>query len=75
MEDILKDEELPQSLRDSPAFSIRLHFFIGGIMNTYQQWAENKLACSLEEISREIGDMICKSGADSWTECGSDRDL
>ena len=64
VEDILHNEEIPQDLRSSPAFSIRLHFFIGGIMNTYQQWAEEKLDCSLEEISREIAELIRKSVAD-----------
>lgn len=62
--DILENAEIPQTIRDSSAFAIRLHFFIGGIMNTYQQWAEGKLTCSLEEISREIAALIQKSAAD-----------
>lgn len=64
VEDILNNGEIPEALRGSPAFSVRLHFFVGGIMNTYQQWAEGKLSCSLEEISREIATLIQKSGAD-----------
>ena len=64
VEDVLKNEDLPAQLRNSTAVSVRLHFFIGGIMNTYQQWAEGKLSCSLEEISREIATLIQKSGAD-----------
>ena len=64
VEDVLKNDELPAQLRNSTAVSIRLHFFVGGIMNTYQQWAEGKLPCSLEEISREIATLIQKSGAD-----------
>jgi len=64
VEDMLKNEDLPARLRNSTAVSIRLHFFVGGIMNTYQQWAEGKLSCSLEEISREIATLIQKSCAD-----------
>lgn len=62
--DILQSSDIPELLRRSPEFEIRVHFFIGGIMNTYQQWAEGKISCSLEEISEEIAVMIQKSGAD-----------
>lgn len=54
-------EGIPRKYRESPAFSIRLHFFIGGIMNTYQQWAEGILDCSLEEVTQEIGNLIKES--------------
>ena len=60
--DILEHSSLPQELRQSEAFSIHVHFFIGGIMNTYQQWAEGTLECSLEEISAEIAQLIQNSG-------------
>ena len=62
--DILQSGGIPEEYRQSPAFAIRVHFFIGGIMNTYQQWAEEKIDCSLEEISEEIAVMIRKSGTD-----------
>lgn len=58
VEDIHNHKDIPEQYRNSPAFSIRVYFFIGGIMNTYQQWAEGVLHCSLEEITQEIAKMI-----------------
>ena len=60
--DILEHSSLPKELRQSESFAIHVHFFIGGIMNTYQQWAEGMLDCSLEEISGEIAKLIQASG-------------
>lgn len=70
VEDIMKHPEIPEELRNAPFFRIRIHFFIGGIMNTYQQWAEGNLDSTLTEISCEIASLIQKSAADlmdtSW---------
>ena len=60
--DVLEHSSLPQELRRSQAFAVHVHFFIGGIMNTYQQWAEGMLDCSLEEISEQIANLIKSSG-------------
>lgn len=60
--DILLFSDLPEQIRSSREFAIQVHFFFGGIMNTYQQWAEGKLECSLEEISAQIAGLIQKSG-------------
>ena len=60
--DVLEHSSLPQELRQSEAFAVHVHFFIGGIMNTYQQWAEGLLDCSLEEISGQIAKLIKSSG-------------
>lgn len=60
--DIMEHSSLPQELRQSEAFAVHVHFFIGGIMNTYQQWAEGLLDCSLEEISGQIAQLIKSSG-------------
>lgn len=60
----LNHATLPESLRQDPATAIRMHFFIGGIMNTYQQWAQGVLSCTLEEISGELAVMIRQSGVD-----------
>lgn len=72
VEDILNDKDIPEDIRNSSEFSIRIYFFIGGIMNTYQQWAEGVLNTSLEDISREISKLIIKSAEDfldgSWKE-------
>ena len=64
VEDIVNHPEIPEELRKAPYFEIRIHFFIGGIMNTYQQWAEGTLDCTLTEISCEIASLIQKSASD-----------
>lgn len=63
-EDIMLHEEIPEEIRNAPFFTIRIHFFVGGIMNTYQQWAEGKLKSTLTEISQEIANLIQKSAMD-----------
>ena len=35
--------------------------FLGGIINAYQRWAEGKLNCTLDQVSSQIGDIICQS--------------
>lgn len=63
-EDILKHPSMPQEIRDSPEAIIHLHFFLGGLFNTYQQWAQGNLDCSLDEISRQIAAITQRSYAD-----------
>lgn len=66
-EDIIKNSTIPEASRHSALFSIQIHFFLGGIMNTYQQWAEGNLTYTLDEISKEIAFIIKKTGAE-WLE-------
>lgn len=56
--DIMNNSDIPQEVRESSLFAIRVHFFMGGIMNTYQHWAEGKLSCTLDQVSSQIADMI-----------------
>lgn len=56
--DIMHNSDIPQEVRNSPLFAIRVHFFLGGIMNTYQRWAEGSLNCSLEQVTAQITQMI-----------------
>lgn len=56
--DIMNHSDIPEEVRKSSLFAIRVHFFLGGILNTYQQWAEGKLSCTLDQVSSQIGDMI-----------------
>lgn len=63
-EDLMNHSEFPEEVRNAPFFEIRIHFFVGGIMNTYQQWAEGKLNRTLTEISTEIASLIQNSAAD-----------
>jgi len=64
VQDILNHPEIPEELRKAPYFEIRIHFFVGGIMNTYQQWAAGNLNRTLTEISCEIASLIQKSASD-----------
>ena len=50
--------DLPLSVRNSQAFRIHIHFFIGGIINTYQQWVTGNLDCSAQEIVTQIATLI-----------------
>lgn len=52
---------LPDEIRNSAGFEIRINFFAGGIQQLYQQWFEGKLACSLDDISGEIAAIIRSS--------------
>ena len=62
--DVLTRSTIPESIRNSPEFAIRVHFFIGGIINTYHQWAEGELKQTPAEISKQIVKMIQKSSED-----------
>lgn len=53
---------IPESVRRSPIFLIHINFFLGGILNTYQQWLQGKLLCSTEEIVEQIGTLITANG-------------
>ena len=56
--EIMDNSDIPEAVRTSPYFAIRVHFFLGGIMNTYQNWAAGKLNCSLEQVTTQIAQMI-----------------
>ena len=59
--DIMHNSDIPEEVRESALFGIRVHFFLGGIINAYQRWAEGKLNCTLDQVSSQIGDIICQS--------------
>ena len=56
--DIMNHSDIPPEVRGSALFAIRVHFFMGGIMNTYQHWAEGRLNCTLDQVSSQIAHMI-----------------
>lgn len=56
--------EIPESIRKSRSFKIRVSFFIGGILNTYQQWVRGDLEYSMEEVAEEIGVLLQSSNRD-----------
>lgn len=56
--DIMNHSDIPEEVRQSAQFAIRVHFFMGGIMSTYQHWAEGRLSCTPDQVSSQIADMI-----------------
>lgn len=70
IEKAISTVDIPENIRQSHVFRIHINFFIGGILNTYQQWLQGNLTCSTEEIMEQIGGLIT-SNADtyrSWQE-------
>lgn len=59
--DIMHHSDIPLEVRTSALFRVRVHFFLGGIINAYQCWTEGKLDCTLDQVSSQIGDIICQS--------------
>ena len=57
--------DIPETIRESTVFQIQINFFIGGILNTYQQWLQGKLVCSTEDIQEQVGRLIL-SNADIY---------
>ena len=56
---------IPEEIRSSNVFQIQISFFIGGILNTFQQWLQGNLVCSTEEILEQIAHLIL-SNADTY---------
>lgn len=70
LEKAISTVDIPENIRQSHVFRIHINFFIGGILNTYQQWLQGNLTCSTEEIMEQIAGLIT-SNADtyrSWQE-------
>lgn len=59
--DIMNHSDIPLEVRTSALFRVRVHFFLGGIINAYHHWTEGKLECTLDQVSAQIGDIICQS--------------
>ena len=57
--------DIPENIRQSTVFRIQINFFIGGILNTYQQWLQGNLVCSTEEIMEQIAKLITNN-ADTY---------
>ena len=61
VEKALELSEIPQEIRNQRNFRIRLHFFVGGIINVYQQYLVGNLDVTTEEIVEEIATLIKSS--------------
>jgi len=70
--EIMNNSDIPADVRSSPQFSIRVHFFMGGIMNAYQHWAEGKIDCTLQQVTDHIAHMIQQTATEfletDWTQ-------
>jgi len=57
-ESVVNMPEIPEDLRNSKNFVVRINFFIGGIINTYHQWLTGRLECSLDDITEDLARTI-----------------
>lgn len=65
MKKAVTESGFPEEIRRSNLFQIQITFFIGGILNTFQQWLQGNLICSTEEILEQIASLIL-SNADTY---------
>ncbi len=55
------DTDIPEAIKHSTEFLIRLHFFAGGLVNLYQVWFRGEMDIPLDEISLELSKIIASS--------------
>ncbi|MGN0976591.1 MAG: TetR/AcrR family transcriptional regulator [Faecousia sp.] len=63
VEDVMHHSDIPPEVLDNPMFLARIHFFLGGILNTFQQWAEGNVNCTLDEICADVAEIIRQTAA------------
>lgn len=49
---------IPENIRNGGTFRVHMNFFIGGILNVYQQWIQGNLDCSTAEILEHLAELI-----------------
>ena len=64
VEKAMKLPQIPEKIRNQKNFAIRINFFVGGIINVYQQYLLGNLDATSEEIVDDIAILI-QSSADS----------
>lgn len=71
IEDTVSRSDIPAEIRSPAAFSIRIRFFLAGILSTMQSWVEGNQDCTLDEICKELSQLIQQSASDflgtDWT--------
>ena len=72
MDKAVSDVDVPEVIRMSNAYKIQINFFIGGILNTYQQWLQGNLVCTTEEIMEQIARVI-QNNADMYLGWGEGK--
>lgn len=68
----VSDVDVPEAIRMSNAYKIQINFFVGGILNTYQQWLLGNLECTTEEIMEQIACLI-QNNADMYLSWGNGK--
>lgn len=63
VEQTVNSPEIPEEMCHSKLFAIRVNFFIGGIINTFQQWLQGELDCTIDEITGDIAAIIVSSAS------------
>ena len=53
--------QIPEEIRTQKSFEIRVHFFVGGIINVYQQYLVGNLEATSDEIISDIAAVITSS--------------
>lgn len=56
--------QIPEEIRSQKNFAVRINFFVGGIINVYQQYLTGNLDASSEEIVDDIAVLI-RTSSDS----------
>ena len=55
---------IPEEIRSQKNFEIRVNFFVGGIINVYQQYLMGSLDATTDEIIADIANLIKSSSAE-----------
>jgi AcrR family transcriptional regulator len=55
------DSSIPDTIRNSPDFSVRINFFAGGVVYLYQVWFRGETDYSINEMTLIISKMIRNS--------------
>ncbi len=49
---------IPENIRNTGTFRVHMNFFVGGILNVYQQWILGNLTSSHDEIMEHLAELI-----------------
>ena len=55
---VLETPNLPIKDRNSPAAEIRVRILLSGLVDTCRQWLEGEFACTLEEATAEVTELL-----------------
>ena len=64
VEKALTMPQIPEEIRNTKKFEIRIHFFVGGIIDVYQQFLLGNLDTTSDEIIADIAELIKASSAE-----------